>query len=200
MSYRQVMGRPKQFDEDTAIAQAVQVFWTNGYAGSSPADLAGAAGIGKGSLYHAFGSKRELFGRALDAYQRAAAELSEEFLAGPGTAKERIRAYLVMLVDADFAAPVRRGCFAVNTALELGGRDAEATASVRRQTELSAGLLAARIERGKLEGDVPASVDAAAQARFLMTALAGLRVMARAYDREAVLEVVDTTVDAVFGA
>ncbi|MFD7641700.1 TetR/AcrR family transcriptional regulator [Kitasatospora sp. NPDC059795] len=193
------MGRPKQFDEDTAIAQAMQVFWTNGYAGSSPAELAEAAGIGKGSLYHAFGSKRELFGRALDAYDRVGIELTEEFLSGPGTAKEAIRAYLAMLVERDFAGPVRRGCLAVNTALELGGRDADATRTVRRQTERSAGLLAARIERGKLEGDVPASMDAAAQARFLMTALAGLRVMARAYDRDAVLDVVDTTVSTVFG-
>ncbi|MFF0297235.1 TetR/AcrR family transcriptional regulator [Kitasatospora sp. NPDC004614] len=193
------MGRPKQFDEGTAIAQAMEVFWTNGYAGSSPAELAEAAGIGKGSLYHAFGSKRELFGRALDAYDRGGAELAEEFLAGPGTTKECIRAFLAMLVDADFDGPVRRGCLAVNTALELGGRDADAALAVRRMTDRSAGLLAARIERGKLEGDVPSSVDAGAQARFLMTALAGLRVMARAYDREAVLEVVDTTVATVFG-
>ncbi|MFG2695806.1 TetR/AcrR family transcriptional regulator [Kitasatospora sp. NPDC048407] len=192
------MGRPKQFDEGTAIAQAMEVFWTNGYAGSSPAELAEAAGIGKGSLYHAFGSKRELFGRALDAYDRGGAELAEEFLAGPGTTKECIRAFLAMLVDADFDGPVRRGCLAVNTALELGGRDADAALAVRRMTDRSAGLLAARIERGKLEGDVPSSVDAGAQARFLMTALAGLRVMARAYDREAVLEVVDTTVATVF--
>ncbi|MGW4378824.1 TetR/AcrR family transcriptional regulator [Kitasatospora sp. NPDC004531] len=193
------MGRPKQFDEDTAIAQAMQVFWTNGYAGSSPAELAEAAGIGKGSLYHAFGSKRELFGRALDAYDRAGLALTEEFLSGPGTAKEAIRGYLAMLVERDFDSPVRRGCLAVNTALELGGRDAEATRTVRRQTERSADLLAARIERGQLEGDVPAEVDAAARARFLMTALAGLRVMARTYDRTAVLEVVDLTVDTVFG-
>ncbi|MFD8478502.1 TetR/AcrR family transcriptional regulator [Kitasatospora sp. NPDC059673] len=193
------MGRPKQFDEGTAIAQAMQVFWTNGYAGSSPAELAEAAGIGKGSLYHAFGSKRELFGRALDAYDRTGTELTEEFLAGPGTAKECIRTYLAMLVDRDFDGPVRRGCLAVNTALELGGRDADAALAVRRLTEHSADLLAARIERGKLDGDIPGSMDARTQARFLMTALAGLRVMARAYDRETVLAIVDTTVTTVFG-
>ncbi|MFB7944685.1 TetR/AcrR family transcriptional regulator [Kitasatospora phosalacinea] len=188
------MGRPKQFDEEAAVAQAMEVFWTKGYAGSSPAELAEAAGIGKGSLYHAFGSKRELFGRALNRYDRAGAELTEEFLSGPGTAKERIRAYLRLLVDADFDAPVRRGCLAVNTALELGGRDAEATAAVRRSVERSTELLAARIERGKLAGDVPAAVDAAEQARFLMVAVAGLRVAARTFDRETLHAAIDTAV------
>ncbi|MFE1318221.1 TetR/AcrR family transcriptional regulator [Kitasatospora phosalacinea] len=188
------MGRPKQFDEEAAVAQAMEVFWTKGYAGSSPAELAEAAGIGKGSLYHAFGSKRELFGRALSLYDRAGAELTEEFLSGPGTAKERIRAYLRLLVDADFDAPVRRGCLAVNTALELGGRDAEATAAVRRSVERSTELLAARIERGQLAGDVPAAVDAAEQARFLMVAVAGLRVVARTFDRETLHAAIDTAV------
>ncbi|MGW4803243.1 TetR/AcrR family transcriptional regulator [Kitasatospora sp. NPDC004272] len=188
------MGRPKQFDEEAAVAQAMEVFWTKGYAGSSPAELAEAAGIGKGSLYHAFGSKRELFGRALNRYDRAGAEFTEEFLAGPGTAKECIRAYLRTLVDADLDAPVRRGCLAVNTALELGGRDPEATAAVRRSMERSADLLAARIERGKLAGDVPASVDAAAQAHFLMVTVAGLRVAARTFDRETLHAAIDTAV------
>ncbi|MEU5384475.1 TetR/AcrR family transcriptional regulator [Kitasatospora cineracea] len=191
------MGRPKQFDEEAAVAQAMEVFWTKGYAGSSPAELAEAAGIGKGSLYHAFGSKRELFGRALNHYDRAGAELTEEFLSGPGTAKERVRAYLRMLVDADLDTPVRRGCLAVNTALELGGRDAEATLAVRRSTERSADLLAARIERGKLAGDVPASVDAAEQARFLMVTIAGLRVAARTFDRETLHAAIDTAVAAL---
>ncbi|MFJ1793123.1 TetR/AcrR family transcriptional regulator [Kitasatospora griseola] len=194
------MGRPKQFDEDTAIAQAMQVFWTNGYAGSSPAELAEAAGIGKGSLYHAFGSKRELFGRALDAYDHAGAELIEELLSGPGSTKECVRTYMTTLVDTDFDAPVRRGCLAVNTALELGGRDADVALAVRRLTDRGVDLLAARIERGRLDGDVPASMDARAQARFLVAAMAGLRVMARTYDRDAVLKVVDTTVTTVFGA
>ncbi|WP_033221008.1 TetR/AcrR family transcriptional regulator [Kitasatospora phosalacinea] len=186
------MGRPKQFDEEAAVARAMEVFWTNGYAGSSPAELAEAAGIGKGSLYHAFGSKRELFGRALDTYDRAGAEFTEEFLSAPGSTKERIRAYLRLLVDVDFDAPVRRGCLAVNTALELGGRDEGATAAVRRAVERSTDLLAARIERGKLAGDVPAAVDAAEQARFLMVTIAGLRVTARIFDRETVHAAIDT--------
>lgn len=85
------VGRPRNFEQDAVIAQAMEAFWTNGYASTSPADLAEATGVAKGSLYHAFGSKRELFGKALDCYDRTGSEMTEEFLSRPGTAKQRIR-------------------------------------------------------------------------------------------------------------
>jgi TetR/AcrR family transcriptional repressor of nem operon len=186
------MGRPKNFEPDVVIAQAMETFWTHGYAGTSPADLAEVTGVAKGSLYHAFGSKRELFGKALDCYDRAGSELAEDLLSQPGTAKERIRAYLAFIVDMDLAGPVRRGCLAANTALELGGRDDEATRAVRRMEERTIELLAARIERGQRDGDVAADLDAKAQAHFLMNTILGLRVMAKTFDGPALSRIIDT--------
>ncbi|MEE1785036.1 TetR/AcrR family transcriptional regulator [Streptomyces sp. SP17BM10] len=186
------MGRPKNFEPDVVIAQAMETFWTKGYAGTSPADLAEATGVAKGSLYHSFGSKRELFTKALDLYGRLGSEATEEFLARPGTAKERIRAYLVLLVDTDLDGPVRRGCLAQNTVEELGGRDEEATRKVHRIEERMVELFAARIEQGQRDGDVDRDVDARAQALFVQTTLAGLRVMAKTFDRPVLLQIVDT--------
>jgi TetR/AcrR family transcriptional repressor of nem operon len=191
------MGRPKNFEPQAVVADAMQAFWTNGYGATSPADLAEATGVAKGSLYHSFGSKRELFDKALDLYDRVGAAMTEEFLARPGTTKERIRAYLVQLVDADLGGPVRRGCLAVNTTLELGGRDEAATRSVRRMVERSAELLAARISRGQRDGDVAASVDAEAVAWHLMNTIAGLRVSARVFDAPLMYRMIDTAL-AVF--
>jgi AcrR family transcriptional regulator len=175
------MGRPKEFEPDAVVAQAMEAFWTGGYAGTSPADLAEATGVGKGSLYHAFGSKRELFGRALDMYGQGGSELTEAYLDEPGTAKERIRAYLKFLVDTDLDGPVRRGCLAANTALELGGRDPEATEAVRRMTDRTIELLTARLRRGQRDGDVAPGVDVVAQAHLVMNTIVGLRVMARTH-------------------
>jgi TetR/AcrR family transcriptional regulator, transcriptional repressor for nem operon len=187
------MGRPKNFEPDAVIAQAMDAFWTNGYAGTSPADLAEATGVAKGSLYHAFGSKRGLFGKALDRYDRTGSEATEEFLSRPGTAKERIRAYLVFLVDMDLSGPVKRGCLAANTALELGGRDEEATRAVRRMQERTIELLVGRIEQGQRDGDVAAGVDAKAQALLLMNTIVGLRVMAKTFDGPTLYRIIDTT-------
>ena len=187
------MGRPKNFEPDAVVAQAMEAFWTNGYAGTSPADLAEATGVAKGSLYHAFGSKRDLFGKALDLYDRIGSETTEEFLSRPGTAKERIRAYLVFIVDMDLTAPVKRGCLAANTALELGGRDDEATRAVHRMEERTIELLAARIGQGQRDGDVAPDLDARAQAQFLMNTIVGLRVMAKTFDGPTLHRIIDTT-------
>jgi AcrR family transcriptional regulator len=71
--------------------------------------------VAKGSLYHSFGSKRQLFGKVLALYGRMQSERAEEFFSRPGTAKERIRAHFVLLVDADLDGPVRRRCLARRT-------------------------------------------------------------------------------------
>ncbi|MFE2106312.1 TetR/AcrR family transcriptional regulator [Kitasatospora sp. NPDC059463] len=186
------MGRPRSFDADVVVARAMDTFWTKGYGDTSPADLAEATSVAKGSLYHAFGSKRELFARALDHYGRTGTAAAEEFLSRPGTARERIHAYFTLLVDLDLDGPVRRGCLAQNTVEELGGRDEEATRAAHRIEERMIELLTARIERGQREGDVDRGVDAPAQALFLQTTLAGLRVMARTFDRPALHRVIDT--------
>lgn len=186
------MGRPKNFEPDVAVAQAMETFWTKGYAGTSPADLAEATGVGKGSLYHAFGSKRELFGKALELYGRAGSAMTEAFLNEPGTAKERIRAYLVLLIETDLSLPAPRGCLAANTALELGGKDAEATESVRRMTNETIRLFAERLRRGQRDGDVAKDVDAEAQAHFLMNTVVGLRVMTQTHDGAVLHRIIDT--------
>ncbi len=110
------MGRPRTFDEDIAVDRVMDVFWRKGYRGTTPQDLADAIGVGKGSLYNAFGSKRELFTRALDRYRDQQAVLVDQALGAPGPIKERIATALELMIDMNFADPDRRGCLAVNTA------------------------------------------------------------------------------------
>lgn len=186
------MGRPKNFEPDAVIAQAMEAFWTNGYAGTSPADLAEATGVAKGSLYHAFGSKRELFGKALELYGRTGSEMTEEFLARPSSTKECIRDYLILIVDMDLKGPLRRGCLGANTILELGGRDEEATRAAHRMGQRTIQLLTERIEQGLRDGDVAPGVDAEAQAQFLLNTIVGLRVMAKTFDGPTLYGVIDT--------
>lgn len=60
------MARPRNFDEDDVIAKAADVFGRLGYNGASIDDLLGATGLQRGSLYKAFGSKRNLFEKVLE--------------------------------------------------------------------------------------------------------------------------------------
>lgn len=178
----------------------MQAFWTLGYANTSPAALAKATGVGKGSLYNAFGSKRELFERALDRYDRLGAEFTTELLARPGSTRECLRAFLYDSVDSDLAEPIRRGCLAVNTAVELAGHDPEIARAVRRAVERTMAALESRIAQGVRDGDVRTGLDPRATAEYVMNTLAGLRVMARAYDAATLRRIADTALAALDSA
>ena len=61
-------GRPRSFDRDAALDQAVRLFWSKGYEATSISDLTAALGIGVRSLYAAFGDKKALFDEVVEAY------------------------------------------------------------------------------------------------------------------------------------
>lgn len=174
------------------IDRAMEVFWTNGYANTSPAQLAEAAGVAKGSLYNAFNSKRELFERALARYDRQVSDLAGELLSRPGTTLECLRAALRSIVDFDLAQQSPRGCLVGNTAVELAGHDPEIARTIRGMQDRQIAALAARIEAGRRSGDVGPDVDSRAMAEFLATTLAGLRIMAMTYKAPTLYGVIDS--------
>ncbi|WP_067702058.1 TetR/AcrR family transcriptional regulator [Nocardia jejuensis] len=188
------MGRPRNFEADDVVERAMDAFWTHGYANTSPADLAAATGIGKGSLYNTFGSKRQLFDQAFAHYSVRGAELAREFLAEPGGTRERVRDFLRMLVDTDLAQPIRRGCMAVNTAVEFAGQDPDIDRAILEATEGVIAALADRIEQGRRDGDIRADIDPRVYAEYLMTTIGGLRIMAKTFDAATLHRVIDTTV------
>lgn len=179
------------------IDRAMEVFWTHGYANTSPAQLAAATGVAKGSLYNAFNSKRELFDRALVRYGEQVGGLVQEMLSGPGTARECIGAALRYIVDSDLAQPVRRGCLVANTAAEMAGHDPQLAAKIHTMQEQTVEAFAARIELGKRDGDVDAALDARAVGHSLATTLAGLRVMAMTYDAPTLHRTIDAALAAL---
>ncbi|MEU5420927.1 TetR/AcrR family transcriptional regulator [Streptomyces sp. NPDC001407] len=191
------MGRPKQFDPDMVIDQAMDVFWRKGYGATTPQDLVDETGIGKGSLYHAFGSKHALFARALERYRDTQAAALVELLGGSGPVRDRLRAGLEALVEIDLGDPGRRGCFGVNTATELGGVDAEATELVRRMFERTEGAFRAALEEGQRSGEIGGRLDVHAAASLLLATVIGMRVIARTAEGP---ERLRRVIDGVLGA
>jgi TetR/AcrR family transcriptional repressor of nem operon len=173
------VGRPRTFDEDTAIDRAMDTFWRKGYRGTSPQDLTDAVGIGKGSLYNAFSSKRALFGLALDRYRDQQAGLVEELLARPGPVKDRLRAALHLMIDMNVADPDRRGCLAVNTAAELAGEDAQAARQVGQMFERTADAFGVAIRAGQAAAEIDGDLDAEAVATHLLTTLVGIQLLSK---------------------
>jgi TetR/AcrR family transcriptional repressor of nem operon len=154
------MGRPRTFDEDIAVDRAMDVFWRQGYRGTTPQDLAEAVGVGKGSLYNAFGSKRKLFTRALERYRDEQAVLVDEALEADGPIKERLARALELMIDLNFADPDRRGCLAVNTAAELAGVDEDATERVQAMFARTTRAFTDAIRSGQASGEIGRNLDA----------------------------------------
>ena len=170
-------GRPRQFDVDDALDRAVQVFWRQGYDGTSLSDLTEALGITRPSLYAAFGNKEALFRKAIDRY----AEGSATFLAraveartARGVAEELFRG------AARFHADPRnpRGCLVTHGALVGDAASAAACRATRnRRTEFRE-MIRDRLELAQREGDLPAGTDPAGLALYMVTVLRGMAVEA----------------------
>lgn len=155
------------------------LFWREGYAASTPQRLADEIGIAKGSMYGAFGGKRELFGLALRAYGHHHGDDLAQLLVTPGPALERIGAALTAIIEANARGTERRGCLAVNTAAELGGSDEAAAEEVMRQFERGRAQIERAIARGQREGDIRDDLPAAELAAQIHAIGVGLQVLAR---------------------
>ncbi|MFI6039230.1 TetR/AcrR family transcriptional regulator [Streptomyces sp. NPDC051315] len=192
------MARPKQFDPEIAVDRAMEVFWRKGYAATTPQDLVDALGIGKGSLYNAFGSKRALFELALRRYRDSQALALVEMLEESGPVRERLREVLRFLAEMDLGDPDRRGCMAVNTAAELAGADEAAAVLVRRMFDRTEGAFRALIEEGQRAGEIAPERDPVALGSLLLTTVVGMRLMARvAEGPDRLARVIDATIDSL---
>ncbi|MGH3240845.1 MAG: TetR/AcrR family transcriptional regulator [Spirillospora sp.] len=190
------MGRPKQFDPEVAVDRAMDVFWRKGYSATTPQDLVDALGIGKGSLYNAFGSKHELFERALRRYRDRQTVALLDLLERPGPVKERLREALRAVAEIDLDGPDRRGCLAVNTATELAGADEAATELVRRMLDRIEAAFRALVEEGQRAGEIDPGRDPVALGSLLMNTVVGMRVVARVTEGPDRLgRVIDATLD-----
>jgi AcrR family transcriptional regulator len=92
-------GRPRTFDPDIALRQALDVFWERGYEGTSLNDLAQAMGIKSASIYACFGSKESLFRQVMALYGATAGEPPRRALRDGPTAREAIHAMLRATAD-----------------------------------------------------------------------------------------------------
>ncbi|MFI0979702.1 TetR/AcrR family transcriptional regulator [Streptomyces sp. NPDC021093] len=192
------MARPKQFDPEAAVVHAMEVFWRKGYAATTPQDLVDALGIGKGSLYNAFGSKHDLFLLALRRYRDGQSLALVEMLEEGGPVKERLRGALKLLAAMDLGDPDRRGCMAVNSATELAGTDQAAAELVRRMFDRTESAFQAMVEEGQRAGEIDPGRDAAALGSMLLDILVGSRVLARiAEGPERLARVIDATIDSL---
>lgn len=188
------MARPREFDEDRVVTAAMETFWRHGYEGTSTRALCDSTGLGPSSLYNTFGGKRQLYLRALRRYYETSTAEQIEILRGDGPAKERLRDMMIHAVDADLDEADGRGCFAINTAVEIGGLDPEVKDAVRRTFDRVEEELCGVVAAGVRTGELGSTGDPRTVARRVQSTYYGLRVLARVQDdRRVLLDIVENT-------
>ncbi|MFI6321837.1 TetR/AcrR family transcriptional regulator [Nonomuraea sp. NPDC050556] len=172
------MARTKEFDPDTALQAALELFQARGYEATSMADLVEHLGVAKASMYATFGSKHDLYLKALQRYLDARPD-PLAMLSQPGPALPAVRA-LVRLYAEEAANDVEQlGCFVVNTAIELAPHDRAAARAVQQAWDRLETAIISALVRAAAQGELPAGRDPYALGRLLLTVLQGIRVLAK---------------------
>lgn len=169
----------KSFDIDDVTDKAIAIFIDKGYEGTSMSDLIDGMGINKGSLYNAFGSKRELFSRALRRYDLTirAAQLND--LAQKGDPVAAISGLFDHLIAEASSGADYRGCLLVNTALELPHQPDSIKEIVRESLGAVEAFFDDMIRKGQARGSISKSIDPEETATSLLSLVIGLRVLSR---------------------
>ena len=172
------MVRPREFDEDEVLERGMQIFWTQGYEGTSLRDLLAAMGISKSSFYETFGCKRDLFLRSLDHFHQVHAVPAVAKLDAGVPARTAVAEIFALLIDR--AVNQKRGCMFGSSAVELAHCDPE----IRERAAAGIGVVEDTffklLDRGKRAGELARACDARKLARSLTATFYGLQVMGNA--------------------
>ena len=128
------MARPRNFDSGRVVDGAMHEFWRNGFNATAVERLCAVMELSPGSLYGAFGGKRELFIAALDRYMDQISSDAIRRISAPASGMEGIRAYFSNLIDAIAEGRRARGCFLTNSLIELGQSDPEVSGKIVEQS------------------------------------------------------------------
>lgn len=170
-------GRPREFALDDALDRAIEVFWRQGYEGTTLEDLTTAMDISRPSLYAAFGNKEETFRRAVDRYATVDMAYIDEAIAQP-TARKVAEYYLNSNVLAITAPGRPAGCLSVQGGLSASSEHQRVVAFLSQSRAAGEARFATRFQRAIDEGDLAADENARELAKYLATVTGGLAVQA----------------------
>ena len=184
-------GRPREFDPDETLSKIMQLFWEHGYEATGLSDITKATGLGKASLYAAFGNKQSMYLKALAQYDAQVVEAAVHMLRAPDKSPlARIDAFVSAPLAALKEPADTRGCFLCNASADRASLDPQTARMVRSGYD----RMRAAIAHALHEADPQMCAETRReQAQLILTVYTGLRVMARSGAPVETLEPARTT-------
>jgi TetR/AcrR family transcriptional regulator, transcriptional repressor for nem operon len=186
-----VVPRPREFEPEQVLEEAMQQFWERGYRATTVDDLVRATGVKPGSLYAAFsGGKRALFMGSLERYSKLVVPQKLGELDRPAASIAEVRSYFDGLVQDLLSPEGRQGCLLVNSAIELAAIDNEVAAVVRGHHVRLERCFTAALRRAIRRKEIPNTVDPVRTAKLLVATSQGLMVVGKANPDKEVLQTI----------
>ncbi|WP_317985740.1 TetR/AcrR family transcriptional regulator [Streptomyces sp. 5-10] len=157
-----------------------------------------ARGLGKGSLYGAFGGKRELFHRVFDEYCGSVVDaVSRQLRGNDADAYARLSAHVYAMAATTAADTAHRGCLLAKGAAELAEHDETVAKRARAAIEALQALLEGEIAACQRNGDIAADADPGELAALVLAVLRGIEALGKAGASEETLTDIARTALAV---
>lgn len=186
------MSRGRNFDHQEILKKALELFWAKGYSETSMQDLVEHLGLGRGSLYNAFGSKKELFIEVLEYYDVFRKQILINTLEY-STIRETMRRFFYSLVDRIIYDDEKKGCLFVNTSTQKTIEEDGISEIIKKGEEELLKILTDVLNLAIENEHCNFKQDVRATALFFSNTMKGLRVFSKLeYSKEDLLSIVDT--------
>lgn len=179
-------GRPRLLNEDQMLEKALELFWENGYEATSMEDLLACMGLNKGSLYHVFGSKRELFLKTLEFFGKKSQEDIERKIQAAENPIVGIKNFFFELASSNRGLH-EKGCFMGNTIAELSGIDKQLKDKAIQNLKNMEELFFRYIEKARKTKELKTREDSRLIARYLVNLWNGINITRRIYPTKEVI-------------
>jgi TetR/AcrR family transcriptional repressor of nem operon len=177
------MARPRSFDIEAFLDEAMAVFWARGFGATAMADIYSATGIGPGSVYTVVKDKEALFQRVFERYAVGFRATMASDLSGLAA----LQRWFAMQVEFLTADPDRKGCLIANTIMERHAFSPETQQLAAARIDEIRDYFRTQIAAGQAEGSVRADLESGGAADALLGAVTGMMALARGRADDAVI-------------
>jgi TetR/AcrR family transcriptional repressor of nem operon len=182
------MGRKREFDEEKALDAAMQVFWKKGYHATSLTDLTMNMKLQRPSIYSAFGDKEKLFEATLRNYTKLHISNIRSKLQPNKSVKDAIRLFFEGLVKEEYQGDQNKGCFCINTMVELAPHDEKFEILTREHQMYLSVIFQEMIQKGIQSGEFHRDLDAKALAQTFVVSLIGITVLMKSRPEQSFID------------
>lgn len=173
-------GRPVEFDKTKALNSAMEIFWSNGYEGTSLNDLLDGMLISKSSFYQSYASKEELFLKCLFFYNdKITSHLRQELKKSKSGVKFIEKVFLDTISEIN-KKKCPRGCLIINSASEFSKKNAKISKAVEESLCDFENIFYEALEKAKGANEIKKNKKIDQLAWYLVSSMSGMRSMIKA--------------------